>query len=721
MSTELGKAEAALVDTDNPAALERFYTILLEDLAAIRDSLETMRQEKDEKSQIFVVLETEISDRLRNVNEWLEIARKSSETGNLKLYISVSEFRRLNKKVSVEIQSLINMTRGERSDGFERLRYLFSDLQSRIEDFENLTSITMTGNNIKIDKNGAVLECSRGLENYSFTPWTTEERQDNLPTLENRMFLVFESDVFYVYINNERHKEVRWKDKILIKVKRDENAIVEDRSWTAMIRFNNEWKTEEATKDGDFLVFRSDAVESFFILSAPKEKEFFVSPTGCQYKHKADDRIEINFPEGAVDVQQHFKVQVFPVKVEEMKIRRATFPKEYHFVSLSKGVHVDGKLNQSVELKLPLETIDEEAMKDDKDLEIVSFHVVGDNVEVMRNTQYVKKGNIVSTSVKSFSIIVHGCVRRDSMNSASSMEALIGLGFMHHCKLLTLFNKTNERFIKIWCELVKKEDADRILNDRLQSEENLGKIDGIPKDVFIREEERIRVDITGNSEINKAIVKMASLLITFIPIADQNHIFIPVDKKAGGAHYTTITYSKDRFGKGPLHSASFDPWSKKNTSRSRPGAGYSSDPQGGRYNAPPVQQQPSVSRQISANKQNPGPSTSTTNTSVIKGSDSAQTTTDTRKNQNPGSATPTLLRERTEEKSSDFEEVAEFDQFFITYKLDDMKQKFVKEKFDRMDTMVGLTEDDLKELQLKMGERKLFMNAINNYKQKKNS
>ena len=140
---------------------------------------------------------------------------------------------------------------------------------------------------------------------------------------------------------------------------------------------------------------------------------------------------------------------------------------------------------------------------------------------------------------------------------------------MYHCKILTLYHKSSERYVKIWCELVKKENTEDAIRDRLHSDMHLAKVDIESKDIFIREEERIRVEIKGNGEVNKQLIKPSSLLMTFIPLADHNHIFIPIEKHVGGHAYTVINYTKDRFGKGSIHSASFDPWSRKNTTVKR--------------------------------------------------------------------------------------------------------------------------------------------------------
>lgn len=164
-------------------------------------------------------------------------------------------------------------------------------------------------------------------------------------------------------------------------------------------------------------------------------------------------------------------------------------------------------------------------------------------------------------------------VRRGSIDSMSSMEALISLGFKYHCKLVTFVKKLTEDYVQVWCELVKKENWKDIEDKRLEDHPTLQKLkDADSKDIFISERQRLRVDVKGNSFVGPETPKNA-LLITFFPIADDNHIFPPLRKRGGmhGAPYSTITYSMDSGKKTSLHTLTFDPWTlPKTTSRKPP-------------------------------------------------------------------------------------------------------------------------------------------------------
>lgn len=145
------------------------------------------------------------------------------------------------------------------------------------------------------------------------------------------------------------------------------------------------------------------------------------------------------------------------------------------------------------------------------------------------------------------------------------MDILIIIARMYPCKLLTFVDTISEKQVHIWCEIVKKEDFDALKRRRLEENPKLQKIkNSVSTDIFIPEQQRLRVDIQGNSCIGTATPK-TSLLITFIPVADGNHTFPLLFKKEGmgGPPYTTITYRMDSGIKTTLYTVSFDPWIMK--------------------------------------------------------------------------------------------------------------------------------------------------------------
>lgn len=142
------------------------------------------------------------------------------------------------------------------------------------------------------------------------------------------------------------------------------------------------------------------------------------------------------------------------------------------------------------------------------------------------------------------------------------MDVLTIVARKYPCKLLTFVDKISEKQVHVWCEIVKKENFEALKRRRLAENTNLQKIrNSVSTDIFIPEQQRLRVDIQGNSFIGKATPK-TSLLITFIPVADGNHTspLLFRNEGIGVPPYTTITYRMDSGIKTSLYTVSFDPW-----------------------------------------------------------------------------------------------------------------------------------------------------------------
>lgn len=136
-------------------------------------------------------------------------------------------------------------------------------------------------------------------------------------------------------------------------------------------------------------------------------------------------------------------------------------------------------------------------------------------------------------------------------------------GLCYPCKFLTFIKKVSEEFFQVWCEVVKKEKWKEIEAIRLRENPHIQKLkDSNSKDVFLSDNQRIKIDIKGNSMLGPELPKNL-LLMTFMQMADGNHIFPPFRKNVGmhNVPYSTITYGKAPGGTAsPLHSVTFDPW-----------------------------------------------------------------------------------------------------------------------------------------------------------------
>lgn len=590
----------------DPAVLLEFYAPIQDSLSVINNALGTLAQEDDEinrgRKEVLRVLEDQVTKGLQTISLWTECAEKSIKKGNLSNWMHSVAFIKENKRVMTGVNNIMEKISNVKSENLETLRRTIAPVQEKITIFIRFAEERSQKNLIRIERDGRISESN--IPDLSASPWEYQERVDNMPALET--FQTMESNVYWFETSKQRRvaKQETGQDLNLYVAT---NAVQHTDEIVLQANVFNEgkWKLCETHCHGDYVVFRSEKVEAFFILGTPKEREFVVDPSGSQYVHKTDERVCLDFPEGSVKESETFRVTIFPVKVDEMKIRKTKFPDQYKFMSVSKGIQVKGNaFSKPVQVCLPLETIENSVEPDDEmDIEYVFFHIDGDIVTRLGNQQVEKRKDTIVTNVDKFSTYVGAGVRRGSIDSISSMEALISLGFKYHCKLITFVKKLTEGYVQIWCELVKKENWKEIEAKRLEDHPTLQKLkDADSRDIFISERQRLRVDIKGNSFVGPETPKN-SLLITFFPIADDNHIFPPLRKRGGmhGTPYSTITYSMDSGRKTSLHTLTFDPWTlPKTISRKPPRGANELDQSRTSINSPAEKSQRSLSQSSKA-------------------------------------------------------------------------------------------------------------------------
>ena len=56
--------------------------------------------------------------------------------------------------------------------------------------------------------------------------------------------------------------------------------------------------------------FNCNQIESFFIVSTPQQDKHIVSPDGCEFVSKADNRIKLYFPVGSVSQDENVEIKV---------------------------------------------------------------------------------------------------------------------------------------------------------------------------------------------------------------------------------------------------------------------------------------------------------------------------------------------------------------------------------------------------------------------------
>lgn len=123
-------------------------------------------------------------------------------------------------------------------------------------------------------------------------------------------------------------------------------------------------------------------MDTFFILGTLIERDFKVDPSGI-----------------------HYLLQIFPVRVEELKKKRAKFPEKFQILAVTKGIHVQGcAFSKKVTVHLPLENIENvDKIRDDIDDEYLLFHVEGDIVTHLRDQKLEMRNETIVTKVDKFS------------------------------------------------------------------------------------------------------------------------------------------------------------------------------------------------------------------------------------------------------------------------------------------------------------------------------
>lgn len=415
-------------------------------------------------------------------------------------------------------------------------------------------------NSIHIEIDGRISESS--IPDLNVCPWDNQERIDKLPKMKG--FQTLESNVYWFETVAGEQKQrccaqQETGEPLHFYIATNAGHKAEDKILEAYVLEKGRWKVYETDCEGEYLKFRSERVDAFFILGTTKEIVFTVKPSGYQYVHKSDKRVQLDFPEGSVQDSQTFKIKVFSVRVEEMRRRREQFPNTYAFLSVTKGIQVEGAaLSKPVRVQLPLENI--ENPPGDVDTELMFFHIDGDTVNHLRNQEFEKQNDTIVTYVDKFS--GYGWATRERSKIFTPMEMLIALGKMYSCKLMTFMKKISEQHVQIWCEIVKLENWKSLEKRRLDEHSNLQILpDSESQEIFLKERDRIRVNVKGNAQV-AAEYPTNAMCIAFYPISIGMHIIPLLQKNASvsASPLSTITYTLDTRDKKSLHTVTFNPW-----------------------------------------------------------------------------------------------------------------------------------------------------------------
>lgn len=417
---------------------------------------------------------------------------------------------------------------------------------------------------IRIEKDGILSESH--IPDLNVCAWKNQELLDKLPDLKT--FQSLASNAYWFEKTGEKQKQrccVQQGTGQHLNIYIATNVVYEagDKILQAYVLAKGRWNLYETQCEGDYTVFKTERVEAFFIIATRKENVFVVDPTGNMYVHESDNRVQLDFPKGSVQNSETFKIKIYSVKVEEMRKRNEQFPNSSSLIAVTKGLHVEGaKFSKPVRVQLPLENLGNSLEREDGDIEYMFFRIDGDSITHLMDLRFKKLNDTVVTYVDKFSIFVGACLKK--AKKIITKELLVSLGIEYPCKLMTFVKKISEQRVQVWCEVVKKEDWKRLEEIRIHEKKLQISSDWESPEIFIYEQDRIRVDIKGSSEVAPEYPKNANRII-FCPIADGMHIF-PLLRKTQSVHassLSTVVYTLDTGDRRVLHTVVLNPWSLK--------------------------------------------------------------------------------------------------------------------------------------------------------------
>ncbi|XP_061166089.1 uncharacterized protein LOC133175011 [Saccostrea echinata] len=246
-----------------------------------------------------------------------------------------------------------------------------------------------------------------------------------------------------------------------------------------------------------------------------------------------------------------------------MKSRLETHPEIYDILAMSKCILVDhtvDRFQKTMEVQFTMDNVIS-VDPDDPNYELAFFYWENGIAKRASGKNIKRKNGNYLVEVDHFSGVSCALVRRNA--KMSPLEPYLVYGMIHTCTLLIFIKRRKEDMLSLWCECAKREMARTVAEKRIK-DHDLEEIDcSHSKDIFVREGQRIRIDVNGSVQFVREIPK-SFYLLTFIPVAEDNHIYFPLQKniRMGSVPYAVINFSADNQKKQLLHSVHFDPWVK---------------------------------------------------------------------------------------------------------------------------------------------------------------
>ncbi|XP_076094919.1 uncharacterized protein LOC143065301 isoform X1 [Mytilus galloprovincialis] len=341
----------------------------------------------------------------------------------------------------------------------------------------------------------------------------------------------------------------------------------------AHVRSRKQWTivdTQYHHQEGT-VTFNCNQMDSFCIISTPREETHTVTPDGYEYVSEADSRIHVDFPLGAVSQDETVDFRVIPLNRESMACKIERNPRNCFILAISECLavrHSVVSFNKPVDIQLPVDDlpgIDSQNV----DCKYGVFKRKHKGSFWLTNLDVEERNGIPTISVNSFSEYVILKVRSDMFSKLQSLlpeEIEVAIGDKMCCKILIFVSNRKPSSISVILECCTKDSTEEVTQRRRQMGYELLRQCPSP-DFFFPVNQRIRVDVGGRFALTKHIGK-GYYFLTFFPIAADNFICFPVERYNGmeSAVYGIISFKEDNGTKKDLHAIHYDPWS----SRGRP-------------------------------------------------------------------------------------------------------------------------------------------------------
>ncbi|KAK3588682.1 hypothetical protein CHS0354_028890 [Potamilus streckersoni] len=328
------------------------------------------------------------------------------------------------------------------------------------------------------------------------------------------------------------------------------------RDLKAVVRDNDKWTEIPANLENEYAVFGLRSMDCVYVITVPKATETEVTENGYEYSSDADKRICLRVPAKAVDQPTAISIKVL-LPDDEVAKKVQNFRDKYNIISISPCLCVEykepEKLIKRVTVSLPLNQ-----PPNSQDYKTTLLTLDEDSVSQVKTTVRVSENSVVSSDVPSPKNQLFALVKKTADVTLLHDETLLGFGLARYYKVLSFRDFKNIKAILIECIPMAK--VKQVIEERKKEGYVLERNGGQSNALILRQEQRLRVDITGNIEKDVAIPQVAYFITVLFAAQDQK-IFFPYKIKGTieGTHFGNLIISSDNFKRGDLCSAYFDP------------------------------------------------------------------------------------------------------------------------------------------------------------------